>query len=96
MNTGTLSVLFLLITKVLFATFVVGLVAAGIIFIKDTLFTEEEKAKFRGIFTSNHVTTQKKTCNTCGKELNSEWKTCPYCEKTIENEIVIEAECKNA
>jgi len=96
MNTGTLTILFLILIKVLFAAFVVGLVVAGIIFIKDVLFTEEEKAKFRGVFTGNSVVTQKKTCSHCEKEVKAEWKACPYCGTTIENGVVIEAECQNA
>jgi len=88
MNTGTLTILFLILIKVLFAAFVIGLVVGGIVFIKNTLFTEEEKAKFRVIFTGNKVT-QKKTCAHCNKEIKAEWKACPYCGITTEKEIVI-------
>ena len=96
MNTGTLTILFLILIKVLFVAFVVGLVVGGIIFIKDTLFTEEEKAKFKVVFTGNRVVTQKKTCAHCEKQIKAEWKACPYCGIKIENEIVIKAECQNA
>jgi len=96
MNTGTLTILFLILIKVLFAAFVIGLVVGGIMFIKDTFFTEEEKVKIKMVFTGNRVVVKKKTCDSCGKELNTEWKACPHCGKTIENEIVIEAECQNA
>lgn len=96
MNTGTLTILFLILIKVLFVAFIVGLVGGGIVFIKDTLFSEEDKAKFKVLFTGNSVVSQKKNCDCCGKELKSEWKVCPYCGKTTEKEIVIEAECKNA
>lgn len=96
MNTGTLTILFLILIKVLFVAFVIGLVVGGIIFIKDTFFTEEEKTKIKMVFTGNRVIDHKKTCASCGKELNTEWKACPHCGKTIENEIIIEAECQNA
>ena len=89
MNTGTLSILFLILIKVLFVAFVIGLVGGGIVFIKNTLFTEEEKAKFRVIFTGNQVVTQKRTCVHCEKEIKAEWKACPYCGITTEKEIVI-------
>ena len=96
MNTGTLTILFLILIKVLFVAFVLGLVVGGIVFVKDNLFTEEEKAKFRGMFTNNKVVAQKKACDCCGKELKAEWKACPHCGKTVENKIVIETECQNA
>lgn len=94
MNTGTLTILFLILIKILFAAFVIGLVVGGIVFIKDNLFTEEEKAKFRATFTSNHGVTQKKTCAICEKEIKAEWKACPYCGKTTEKETVFKTECK--
>ena len=96
MNTGILSALFLLLTKVFFTTLVVGLIAGGIIFIKDRLFTEEEKAKIRLTFTGNFASNHKKTCDHCGKQLKGEWKVCPHCGQTVENKIIIESEYKNA
>lgn len=96
MNTGTLTILFMILIKVLFAIFIVGLVVGGIVFIKDTLFTDEEKAKIRVIFTGSKIATHKKACDHCEKEIKAEWKACPYCGETIENGLVFETECKNA
>lgn len=96
MNTGTLTILFLILTKVLFVAFVIGLVVGGIMFIKDTFFTEEEKTQIKMVFTGKRGVAQKKICDSCGKELNTQWKACPHCGITIENEILVDVECQNA
>lgn len=96
MNTGTLTILFLILIKVLFVAFIVGLVVGGIMFIKEAFFTEEEKAKIKAMLANNHISIEKKTCACCGEELKATWKACPHCGRTIKEEIVFEAECKNA
>lgn len=99
MNTGlsgSVAILLLILIKVLFVAFVLGLVVGIIVLIKDTLFSEEEKAKIKGVFTGNQKVTVKKTCTHCEKEIKTTWKACPYCGNSIENHIMHETECKNA
>ena len=81
------STLLLLMIKVLFVVFVIGLVIGLSIWIKNNLFTEEDKATIKNAFTFNKVASNKDTCSDCIKELSSEWKVCPYCgtEKIIIN-----------
>ena len=71
MNTGlsgSVTNLLLILTKVLFVTFVLGLIVGIIVLIKDTLFSEEDKAKIKVLFTGSQKVTEKKTCTHCEKE----------------------------
>jgi aspartate carbamoyltransferase regulatory subunit len=92
---GSVTILFLILIKVLFVTFVLGLVVGIIVLIKDTLFTDDDKAKIKGVFTVNQKATVKKTCANCEKEIKTTWKACPYCGRSIESDIIHEAECKS-
>lgn len=94
MNTGlsgSITILILILIKVLFAAFVLGLVVGIIVLIKDTLFSEDEKAKIKVLFTGSPKVMEKKTCAHCGKELKNAWRACPYCGESIENDFVTEA-----
>ena len=74
MNTGlsgTITILFLILIKVLFAAFVLGLIGGILLLIKDTLFSGIQKD------------TNKKICTKCDKELKPEWKACPHCGESI-------------
>lgn len=82
----SISAILLLLVKFLFVLFVVGFVGAIIIFIKNYVFTKEEVEKMKGAFSSN--TRQENNegfviCNACGKEVDSEWKSCPYCGELL-------------
>ena len=92
---GSITILFLILIKVLFVAFVLGLVVGIIVLIKDILFTDEDKAKIKGVFTVNQKIIVKKTCTNCEKEIKTTWKACPYCGKSIESDIIHEAECKS-
>lgn len=83
---GTVSYLLVLIIKVLFTVFVVGLVAGIIVWIKHNLFTEEDIITIKGSFSRNKVLVVKEVCDICNKELNVVWKVCPHCGK--EKEII--------
>ena len=80
MYIGTVSYLLLLIIKVLFVVFIIGLVAGVIVWIKNNnLFTEEDVKTIKGAFITTKVVEIKELCSACTKELNSGWKVCPHC-----------------
>ena len=79
MYLGTVSYLLLLIIKVLFVVFVIGLAAGIIVWIKNNLFTEEDVKTIKCAFTTTKVVEIKELCAACTKELNSGWKVCPHC-----------------
>lgn len=81
---GTVSLLLMFLIKVLFVVFIVALIAGLIIIVKNNIFTAEDIATIKGTFTTNKQL-PKKVCDACGKELNAEWKACPYCGKEVEN-----------
>lgn len=87
MYLGSVAYLLLLIIKVLFVVFVIGLVGGLVVWIRNNLFTEEDVKTIKGAFTTTKVIENKESCATCTKELNSEWKVCPHCgtEKEIIN-----------
>ncbi|MBB6214990.1 hypothetical protein HNQ80_001079 [Anaerosolibacter carboniphilus] len=84
---GSISYLLLLMIKVLFVVFVIGLVAGIIVWIKNNLFTTEDVETIKNTFSGNKAIVSKESCTICGKELNAEWKVCPHCgkEKEIKN-----------
>ncbi|KXG73943.1 hypothetical protein [Thermotalea metallivorans] len=84
---GTIAYLLLLMTKVLFAVFVVAVVAGIIVWIKNNLFTAEETEAIKNTFVGSKKASQKELCVICSKELNPEWKLCPHCgkEKEVKN-----------
>lgn len=83
----SISSIMLLLVKFLFVLFVVGLVGGATVFIKNNLFTQEDIEKIKGTFASNTVQEVKEefvVCSTCGKEIDAEWKACPYCGELME------------
>lgn len=86
MGTGFgLSIIVLLnfLIKFLFVIFIVGLVGGLLVAAKNYIFTPEDIENFKSTFRGNKETVEIKTCSTCGKEVNSDWKACPYCSTTI-------------
>ena len=84
---GTISFILLFLIKVLFVLFIVGLVIGIAIAVKNYVFTEKDIQQIKGTFTGKKTVIIKETCSICSKELNDEWKVCPYCgkEKEITN-----------
>lgn len=78
---GTTSFILLLLIKLLFVLLVVGLVVGIVLIIKNYLFTKEDAEKIKGTFVRSKAQTIKETCSACGKELEEQWKNCPYCGK---------------
>lgn len=89
--TGFVPTILLLLIKVLFVIFVIGLVVGIAKAVKDNLFTSEEIQQLKGTFT-NTFQSSKVTCSGCGKELHAEWKVCPYCGKEKEIQVQITKE----
>ena len=85
---GNTTFLLTLLIQILFAIFVLGLVGGTIVWVKDYLFTAEDKAKLRQTFIVKKQPAKVEVCNICGKEQSHEWQRCPYCGK--ETEIVTE------
>lgn len=81
---GTISALLLILIKVLFVLFIVGLVVGIAIAIKNYIFTAEDVAKIKSTFTGKKTVVIKETCSICCKELNDDWKLCPHCGKEKE------------
>jgi hypothetical protein len=84
---GTISVLLLFLIKVLFVLFIVGLVIGIAIAVKNYVFTGDDIQKIKSTFTGKKTVIIKEACVACSKELNDEWKVCPFCgnEKEIKN-----------
>jgi hypothetical protein len=94
---GNASYLITILIKILFAIFVLGLVGGIIVWVKDYLFTAEDKLKIRQTFTVNKSPVNVVVCSVCGKEQSHEWKVCPYCgkETVIEAQVVTEVVKEN-
>lgn len=80
---STLTYLLLLLIKVLFAVFVIGLVAGIIVWIKNNMFTSEDIETIKNTFTGNRVNV-KERCSICNRDMEAEWKVCPHCGKEKE------------
>ena len=82
-ETGILSVVLVVFIKLLIVIFVISLLIGLFIVAKNYLFNARDIAAFKSAFAP--VVKTKKTCSTCGKTLENEWKVCPYCatEETI-------------
>lgn len=85
---GTLTYLFMFLIKILFVVFIIGIVGAVIVWVKNNVFTAEDKENIKNLFTAKTNPQKKDVCSECGKELKAEWKACPYCgkEKTVNNQ----------
>ncbi|MDO9535227.1 MAG: zinc ribbon domain-containing protein [Bacillota bacterium] len=78
----SISPILLLLVKFLFVLFIVGLAGGIFVFIKNYLFTKEDIEKIKSSFSSNteqEANEESVTCSACGKEIDVEWKACPYC-----------------
>lgn len=87
MGTGfelTIVTLLGFLIKFLFVVFIVGLVGGILVAVKNYIFTAEDIEGFKNTFKFNKAAEKKQTCSVCGKEVNPEWKACPYCSATIE------------
>lgn len=82
---GSLSFILLLLIKILFVLFVIGLVVSIAVAIKNYIFTTEDVEKLKGTFTGKKTVVIKEVCSICGKELEADWKVCPHCGKEIKN-----------
>lgn len=80
---GTTSFILLLLIKLLFVLFVIGLVVGIILAIKNYIFTEEDVKKIKCAFAGQKKEAAKKPCSACGKELDEQWKVCPFCGNEI-------------
>lgn len=78
---GTISIVLMFLMKVLFILFVVGLAAGITIAVKNYLFTAEDVQQIKSTFTGKKTEVVKEVCSICSKELEDEWKICPYCGK---------------
>jgi hypothetical protein len=78
---GTFSFILMFLIKVLFVLFIVGLVVGIAIAVKKYLFTEEDIQIIKSTFTGEKNEVVKEVCSICGKELEGDWKVCPYCGK---------------
>lgn len=80
----SISLLLTYLIKFLFVVFIVGLVCGLVVVVKNYIFTPEDIEAFKAPFRVNKVPVNKITCSECGKELNADWKTCPYCSTGVE------------
>lgn len=78
-SVSTISLLLIVLIKVLFVVFIIGLVLGIAVAIKKYLFTDDDIQKIKGTFTGKKTVVIKETCTNCSKELNDEWKVCPFC-----------------
>lgn len=68
-----------LLIKVLFAVFVISLIIALGVWIKNNFFTTEDIATLKSSINKGGTRVSTEKCSYCGKELNSEWVACPHC-----------------
>lgn len=64
--------------KVLTAVFIISLIAALLVWVKNNLFTADDIASFKQSVAIGRNPDRSK-CVSCGYELNPEWKMCPNC-----------------
>lgn len=91
---GAITSLFVILIKILFVVFIIGLVGGILVWIKNYVFTEEDKETIKNAFTGKGNVAKKEKCSVCGKDLNAEWKACPHCG-TVRNQIGIEDKAEN-
>lgn len=76
--------LMLVLIKILFAVFVVALIAGIVVYIKNNIFTKDEIETIKSTFSGKKPIIQKETCTVCGSTIEAEWKLCPICGKERE------------
>lgn len=74
---GIFSVLLVFLIVIFVLALLVGLFMAA----KNHLFNAQDINAIRGSFTP--VEKPRKTCDICGKTLESGWKVCPYCAAEV-------------
>lgn len=67
-----------LIFQILLVVLVLTLIVGVFMLVKRYLFSSEEITEMKESF-SRKSTSAKIKCSECGKDLNSDWKVCPYC-----------------
>jgi hypothetical protein len=80
----SISLLLTYLIKFLFIVFIVGLIGGLVVAAKNYIFTPEDIEVFKAPFKAGKSTITKTTCMECGKELNADWKACPYCGTSTE------------
>jgi hypothetical protein len=89
---SSLAYLFIILIKILIGVFAIGFIIGLVIWVKNYLFTLEDKATIRETFVRKTTQFHSDTCSICGKAQRSDWKVCPYCGKEKDvKEIKIEA-----
>lgn len=78
---GTFSVLLVFLIKFLIVIFIIALVIGLFMAAKNYLFNAQDVNAFKGNFTT--IEKPRKTCDICGKTLESGWKVCPYCAAEV-------------
>lgn len=76
---GTVTTLLAVLIKVLIVVFVLALAIGIFVWVKNSLFTDEDKAIIKNTFTGNRP--EKKRCIECGAVLENDWQVCPHCGK---------------
>ena len=76
----------ILIIKALFGVYIVGLVGLIVVWIKDNIFTKEEKQSIKEGFSEIKNRFHNEVCSNCGETQKVQWKICPYCGKHKELE----------
>lgn len=80
----TIAMLLTYLIKFLFVVFIIGLVGGLVVLVKNNIFTEEDIESFKAPFKGTRTDAAKVQCAECGKEVNGEWKVCPYCGTNLE------------
>lgn len=81
----SISLLLTYIIKFLSVILAIGLIGGVVVAVKNYIFTPKDIETFKAFFKGNKVTANKIICSECSKELNPDWKTCPYCCTSIES-----------
>jgi len=76
-TTGIISTILQLLIKVLFVFLVLGLIFGALVIVKKYVFNDEDIQKIKSTFAGKTII--KESCLNCRKELNDDWKVCPFC-----------------
>lgn len=83
----SVTLLLALLIKVLLIAFVVTLFVGIVMLVKNNLFTQEDIKSIKNTFSGKQSKTNK-ICSECNKNLNEEWKVCPYCGKEVDKPTI--------
>ena len=78
---STFAYILLLLIKVLFAVFIIALVAGIVVWIKNNIFTREDIDTIKNTFKGNNTANPKEKCTACDRTIEVDWKLCPHCGK---------------